>query len=154
MSMFAKLNTRKHVSLLKLHVKCAQSVFYSAALPQPEVKEKPLMTPAESFEALIRMIPRTKKEKKPKREPFIKNLVIGKYDREVLIYPEIEKEELQELNKNLEPVQRYFSQVGSEDTYRKLSEELVENMGNMKLFGLQVPKTSGGLELTLTEQCR
>lgn len=154
MRTLGKLNTLKNVSMLRPHIKCAPSIFYSASSAQPAVKEKPQPSSAEPFESLIRMIPKTAKPKKPKREPFLKNLIVGQYDAEVLTYPEIEKEELQELNKNVEPVKRYFDQLGPENTYRRLSDDLVQNMGSLRLFGLQAPQMLGGQELSITEQCR
>jgi hypothetical protein len=48
--------------------------------------------------------------KKKQKFPFAKNLFLGKFDHDVLTYPEVlEKERLQTLNELVAPVERFFS---------------------------------------------
>jgi hypothetical protein len=48
--------------------------------------------------------------KKKQKFPFAKNLFLGKFDHDVLTYPEVlDKERLQTLNELVAPIERFFS---------------------------------------------
>jgi acyl-CoA dehydrogenase family protein 9 len=48
--------------------------------------------------------------KKKHKFPFAKNLFLGKFDHDVLMYPEVlDKERLQTLNELVAPIERFFS---------------------------------------------
>lgn len=56
-------------------------------------------------------------QKKPAREPFVKNLFLGEVDTTLLPYPEIlENDELSELNNRLTPIANYFQTSDSKLT--------------------------------------
>jgi hypothetical protein len=47
--------------------------------------------------------------KKKQKFPFAKNLFLGKFDHDVLTYPEIlDKERLQTLNELVAPIEKFF----------------------------------------------
>lgn len=51
--------------------------------------------------------------KKLKREPFALNLFLGKFDHEVLAFPEVlGPEKLEQLNEIVAPVERFFEEEG------------------------------------------
>lgn len=101
----------------------------------------------------IAHIPQKKKPKKPEREPFVKNLFIGKFDEEFLTYPQLEKEELETLNTNLKPVEDYFSQTDVIQT-TTITDDFKQSLNNLSLFGLRTSYVYGGRDLSITESCR
>ena len=51
------------------------------------------------------------KEKKTQKFPFAKSLFLGRFDYDVLTYPEVlDKEQLQTLNELVAPIEKFFSQ--------------------------------------------
>lgn len=49
-------------------------------------------------------------KKKQQKFPFAKNLFVGKFDCDVLTYPEVlDKERLQTLNEMVAPIERFFA---------------------------------------------
>jgi acyl-CoA dehydrogenase family protein 9 len=53
-------------------------------------------------------------KKKEQKFPFVKNLFLGKFDHDVLTYPEVlDKERLQTLSEMIERIERYFSEGDS-----------------------------------------
>lgn len=101
----------------------------------------------------ISHIPSKKKPKKPQGEPFVKNLLIGKFDEEMLTYPQLEKDELEALNTNLKPVIDYFSRKDVLQN-KTLTDDFKQSLSTLGLFGLKAPRTYGGRELNITEYCR
>lgn len=89
---------------------------------------------------------------KPKRDPFLKNILIGKFDVEMLIYPEILD---LEKSKNIERMSHLL------DNYFKgkylstvLSNDFLTEMTNFGLSKLKIPYSHNGLELTASESAR
>lgn len=95
-----------------------------------------------------------KRIKKPQKPPFLKNLFLGNFDTDILTYPQLEKEEYEQLNSNIEPVQKYFDGLTSEPNEMHLSSDFMENLRQLQLFGLQCPQLLHGRELNSTETCR
>lgn len=93
-----------------------------------------------------------------KRAPFVKNLFLGRFDKDVLTYPQVlDKERLQTLDEMVEPVARFFREsVDSKaiDRDGKIPESVLETIRQMGLFGQQVPVEYGGLGLNATEFAR
>ncbi|XP_018320127.1 acyl-CoA dehydrogenase family member 9, mitochondrial [Agrilus planipennis] len=89
------------------------------------------------------------RSKQPQRAPFVKNLFLGTFDTEILSYPQLEKEDLADLNNIVKPVEDALSSGDqiSRDDYINL-------MKTLKLTGLKVPQLLGGRELTVTENCK
>jgi acyl-CoA dehydrogenase family protein 9 len=55
--------------------------------------------------------------KKQQKFPFVKNLFLGKFDHDVLTYPEVlDKERLQTLSELVSPIERFFSEGDSFST--------------------------------------
>lgn len=92
--------------------------------------------------------------KKPSRGPFMKNIFLGEFDLEALVYPELDKEGLQELKKRTAPYKDYFKSNVDPKSISKLKiipNELSQGIRNLSLFGQLIPAQYGGLELTATE---
>jgi len=79
----------------------------------------------------------TDAEKLPAREPLVKNFFLGLTDKELLGYPEvIPREEMVNLQNALLPLKNYFAE--------EQSTQLSENLKQLGLYGLNVPKDYEG----------
>lgn len=91
-------------------------------------------------------------------KPFVKNLFLGQFDKSMLVYPEIsDNEELEELTQMFEQVEKFFlEEVDSKkiDEEACIPEETLRMIGEMGLFGQQVPPEYGGLGLNATKFAR
>ncbi|KAK4296974.1 hypothetical protein Pmani_030578 [Petrolisthes manimaculis] len=95
---------------------------------------------------------------KPKREPFVKNLFLGKFDKNVLAFPEVLDQERHELlHEMVVPIERFFNEQvdGAKiDDEAKIPEETLEGLKSLGLYGQQIPEEYGGLGLGATEYAR
>lgn len=95
---------------------------------------------------------------KPKtNEPFAKNLFLGRFDKAVLTYPELLKEELEDLNQMVQPIEKFFNEgldSTSIDVNAKISDETLQQLKDLGLFGQQIPEEYGGLGLNATKYAR
>lgn len=89
--------------------------------------------------------------------PFAKNLFVGKLDQKFLVYPQLGQEELEDLNQMVQPIEKYFNEAldsKSIDVNAKISEETLQEVKDLGLFGQQIPEEHGGLGLNATEFAR
>jgi len=97
-------------------------------------------------------------QQKPERPPFVKELFLGRFDKERLIFPEVlEKERHETLHEMVEPIERFFEeQVDSEkiDREAKIPQETLDGLKELGLYGMQIPQKYGGLEMGATEFAR
>ncbi|KAL4226656.1 acyl-CoA dehydrogenase [Mactra antiquata] len=96
---------------------------------------------------------------KPKTNiPFVKELFMGRFDKEMLLFPQLSSpEEYDHLNEIVAPVERFFSEVVDSkqiDVDGKIPEEILRQLGELGLFGMQVPEEYGGLALDATKFAR
>uniref|UniRef100_A0A131XI93 Putative very long chain acyl-coa dehydrogenase n=1 Tax=Hyalomma excavatum TaxID=257692 RepID=A0A131XI93_9ACAR len=95
---------------------------------------------------------------KVKREPFVKNMFIGKMERSMLAYPEVlTNERLEELEAMVDAIRRFYDEnidTPKIDREKNIPKEILEGLKALGLFGLQVPTEYGGLGLTATEYAR
>uniref|UniRef100_A0A803Y0L7 Acyl-CoA dehydrogenase family member 9 n=1 Tax=Meleagris gallopavo TaxID=9103 RepID=A0A803Y0L7_MELGA len=76
---------------------------------------------------------------------------------EVFPYPEISNEELQEISQFVGPVEKFFAEeVDSKkiDQDAKIPPETLKGLGDLGLFGMQIPEEYGGLGLSNTMYAR
>ncbi|XP_052781905.1 complex I assembly factor ACAD9, mitochondrial-like [Mya arenaria] len=96
--------------------------------------------------------------KRLKNVPFVKELFVGRFDKEMLHYPELDSsEDVDHLNELIAPVEKFFTEaVDSQkiDREGKIPEELIRQLGDLGLFGQQIPHEYGGLELDSTGYAR
>lgn len=95
-----------------------------------------------------------KVSKKPCKPPFMKSVFMGIFDREMLVYPELDKEKLGELKKRTEPVESYFkNNVDSKSIalLKMIPNEVLQSLKNLGLFGQMIPFEFGGGDQTATE---
>lgn len=95
---------------------------------------------------------------KVKREPFVKNMFVGKMERAMLAYPEVlSDEKLEELEAMVEAIRRFYDEnvdTAKIDREKNIPKEILDGLKALGLFGLQVPTEYGGLGLTATEYAR
>ncbi|XP_042195584.1 complex I assembly factor ACAD9, mitochondrial [Callorhinchus milii] len=89
---------------------------------------------------------------------FAKELFLGTINqKEVFPYPEISKEELEEITQLVAPVERFFKEdVDSKkiDAEAKIPAETLKGLKDLGLFGQQIPEEYGGLGLSNTMYAR
>uniref|UniRef100_A0A672L521 Acyl-CoA dehydrogenase family member 9, mitochondrial-like n=1 Tax=Sinocyclocheilus grahami TaxID=75366 RepID=A0A672L521_SINGR len=89
---------------------------------------------------------------------YAKDLFLGKVNKaDVFPYPEISKEELEELNQLVQPVEKFFNEdVDSKkiDHEAMIPPETLNGLKELGLFGIQVPEEYGGLGLSNTMYAR
>ncbi|KAM4687176.1 LOW QUALITY PROTEIN: complex I assembly factor ACAD9, mitochondrial-like [Rhinophrynus dorsalis] len=94
----------------------------------------------------------------PRSLAYAKELFLGTVRKEeVFPYPEISKEELEEINQFVAPVEKFFNEeVDSKaiDLNAKIPPETLEGLKNLGLFGIQIPEEYGGLGLSNTMYAR
>uniref|UniRef100_A0A8C3PZC8 Complex I assembly factor ACAD9, mitochondrial n=1 Tax=Chrysolophus pictus TaxID=9089 RepID=A0A8C3PZC8_CHRPC len=81
----------------------------------------------------------------------------GEMLSKVFPFPEISNEELQEINQFVGPVEKFFAEeVDSKkiDQDAKIPPETLKGLGDLGLFGMQIPEEYGGLGLSNTMYAR
>lgn len=128
--------------------------FYST---KPAVKQddsdRQLREKIEDTQRITHLFRKKPRVKKPQKPPFAKNLFVGKFDTDILTYPQLEKDELELLEANLKPVTDFFSSRNTNEI-ATFSNEFMDSLRRLYLFGLRAPATAGGRELTHTENCK
>lgn len=96
--------------------------------------------------------------KKPKRPPFIKNLFLGRFDTEMLVFPEVlDRDGHELLHEMIVPIERFFNEQvdGTKiDREAKIPPETLQGLKDLGLYGQQIPEEYGGLGLGATEYAR
>uniref|UniRef100_A0A8C5QNJ0 Complex I assembly factor ACAD9, mitochondrial n=1 Tax=Leptobrachium leishanense TaxID=445787 RepID=A0A8C5QNJ0_9ANUR len=94
----------------------------------------------------------------PRNQSYAKGLFLGTINKkEVFPYPEISKDELEEISQLVAPVEKFFEEeVDSKkiDENAKIPQETLEGLKNLGLFGIQIPEEYGGLGLSNTMYAR
>lgn len=94
----------------------------------------------------------------PRCLAYAKQLCLGQISKEeVFPYPEISKDELEEINQLVGPVEKFFGEeVDSKaiDQNAKIPPETLKGLKELGLFGIQIPEEYGGLGLSNTMYAR
>lgn len=87
-------------------------------------------------------------QKLPQRPPLIKNFFIGKIDNEHLAYPQVmQVKDFNATIEKLRPITNYFgdsARTPPELRFRDVSNQMLDDFRNMKLFGTSVNQRFGG----------
>lgn len=78
--------------------------------------------------------------KKPNRPPFAKNLFLGKFDNEILTYPQLEKEDYDGLEKDSSTLQNVLKQSHMVNCKSLAEKSFRQNLSDYKAIGLQAPQ--------------
>ncbi|KAH9494509.1 Complex I assembly factor acad9, mitochondrial [Bulinus truncatus] len=98
-----------------------------------------------------------KKRTFPKlKEPIVKNFFLGKLEPNFMVFPELSKDELDQVNALTEPIEKYFNTIDSKsiDVNAKIPDDVLQQLKDLGLFGLQIPEKFGGLNLSSTAYAR
>ncbi|XP_046740530.1 complex I assembly factor ACAD9, mitochondrial [Diprion similis] len=135
---------RRHTSYLKYSYASARR------FTQPAEEAEDIIT---GYECKLAPLPL----KKPQREPFAKNLFIGRFDNDLLAYPEVQPNERQnQFNAWLAPIEdcvkRYLE--ARESNINVISNDLVEQLKDFGVFRATIPEEYKGIGLNTTEYAR
>lgn len=96
--------------------------------------------------------------KKVKQPPFVKNLFLGSFNQDLLVYPEIiSREDLSELHKITKRLKTFLKEnvnIHQVDADKQIPSEIMNELKKMGLFGIMMPNEYGGLGFTFTEYAR
>lgn len=116
--------------------------YESSQATQPQVKEETF-----NFED-IRVLERTER-RKGKIQPFMKDIFLSIFNRDLLAFPEIlNKDESETLDRRVNILENVFSDPGKSKSDRQ---EALKRSG---LYGAPVSLTNGGLAMNITESIR
>ncbi|CAH1373894.1 unnamed protein product [Tenebrio molitor] len=93
------------------------------------------------------------KTKKPQKPPFVKNLFLGIFDTDILTYPELKNEELDNLNKIVQEAQTVLEKPEVKEC-KQISRQFLKKLGAGQILGQQASQLMGGRELNAMETCR
>ncbi|XP_013192619.1 complex I assembly factor ACAD9, mitochondrial [Amyelois transitella] len=114
----------------------------SSHASQPQVQEEKF-----DFEDL-KVFERVER-RKPKIPPFMKDVFVSVYNKELLAYPEIlNKEESEALDQRVSVLKKVFSDP------EKSKEDKIRALKGTKMYAAPVPLTNNGLALNYTESIR
>ncbi|XP_018579425.1 acyl-CoA dehydrogenase family member 9, mitochondrial [Anoplophora glabripennis] len=102
------------------------------------------------FETLTTVI-KKKRQKKPQRPPFAKNLFLGVFDTDVLSYPELEKEDIDCIEPAAAAVEKLMKQEHMVNCNTLSDKNFRQNLSDYKTIGLQAPQLMDGRECSVTE---
>ncbi|MCL4132647.1 UNVERIFIED_CONTAM: hypothetical protein GTU68_037315, partial [Idotea baltica] len=78
-------------------------------------------------------------KKKPQKPPFAKNLFLGKFDRDILTYPEVLNRDRHEmLHEMIDPIEKFFrEEVDSKriDAEARIPPETLQGLKDLGLYG-------------------
>ncbi|CAG5133700.1 unnamed protein product, partial [Candidula unifasciata] len=98
-----------------------------------------------------------KAELKPKlTEPLVQNFFLGKLDPIFLVYPQVSKQELEQINELVAPIERFYDTLDSRsiDENAKIPDDVLQQVKDLGLFGLLIPEQYGGLGLNAVQYAR
>ncbi len=97
-------------------------------------------------------------DKLPVKLPLVKNLFRAKIDTDLLAFPEfLGEDRVNLLEKNSEAVRKFVEEnIDSSriDQTGRIPDDVIQKLGQLKLFGLSAPRSMGGAEFTHTERAR
>ncbi|XP_043286851.1 complex I assembly factor ACAD9, mitochondrial [Venturia canescens] len=144
--LFHRLFVRRDPSRLKCLLKQTRYTSSQVA-PQPEL-----------FGSGLDMRLSPHRPKKPTREPFAKNLFVGKFDTEILTYPETQSHERhREFFEWLQPIEEYIRErVDAQEIDRTgtIKEEIFDDLRKLGVFRAPVEEVYGGLGLNNSEYAK
>ncbi|KAK4882088.1 hypothetical protein RN001_005407 [Aquatica leii] len=144
---FSKCNVQDYYKVLSYK-------FYSTKTAIEVVEEDASKEITKQYERLSKITIKTRK-KSPQKPPFAKNLFLGVFDTDVLAYPQLEKEELQDLEKAIEPVSNYFNSISSSFLKQPFVPiDFMNNLKQLELFGLRSSQLLNGRELDVIGNCK
>lgn len=106
-----------------------------------------------TFETILNVTKRIR-PKKPNRPPFAKNLFLGKFDNEILTYPQLEKEDMDALENDTYRLQNVLQQPHMQKCNSIFDKNFRQNLSDYKAIGLQAPQLMNARGCNCTESLK
>lgn len=106
-----------------------------------------------TFETITNVTKKTR-PKKPNRPPFAKNLFLGKFDNEILTYPQLEKEDLDVLENDTIKLKQVLQQSHMAKCKSLAEKNFRQNLSDYRAFGLQAPQLLNARGYNVTESTK
>lgn len=103
-----------------------------------------------TFETIINVTKRVRK-KKPNRPPFAKNLFLGKFDNDILTFPQLEKEDMDALETDTSQLQKVLQQTHMMKVKSMSDKNFRQNLADYKVIALQAPQLMNARGCNSTE---
>jgi acyl-CoA dehydrogenase family protein 9 len=85
----------------------------------------------------------SKRNRPIKNEPFIKNLFAGKYEKEYLIFPELNSKELKELDSFIKPIESFYQESAKSFDRQENFQENFNKLKEFKFYSISAPEEFG-----------
>lgn len=105
------------------------------------------------YDTLTNIVKRTR-QKKPQREPFVKNFLIGVYDNEMLTFPELDLDEVRNLEKEVDKLKQVLQQRHMVNVDSISNKNFRQNLSDYRAIGLQASQLLDGRECSPMELFR
>lgn len=99
-------------------------------------------------------ISRKSRIKKPQKPPFVKNILVGKFDTDILTYPELEKEDVESIEKDAVTLRKIMKHKHMIKCKSMSDKTFRQNLSDYKAIGLQASQLMDGRETNVTESLR
>ncbi|VEN58835.1 unnamed protein product [Callosobruchus maculatus] len=139
-----------------------KTAIHSISLNKYTTSTQPVVTsPQNDYEKqlkdfnTLKNITRKPRAKKPQRPPFMKSVLIGEFDTEILAYPELErKDEVDSLQAEAKAVKELLSQTHMVNCTSLGDKHFRQNLADHKVLGLQASQYMDGRQCGVTESMR
>ncbi|XP_076257521.1 acyl-CoA dehydrogenase family member enigma [Rhynchophorus ferrugineus] len=128
-------------TLLRLH---------STSIETASKQTGPYDSDLKQYERLTNLTKRTR-QKKPQRPPFVKNLLLGKFDTEILVFPQLENEECDYLTRDTGNLKTLLKQKHMVNVNSMGDKNFRQSLSDIQSIGLQASQFLDGRESTPME---
>ncbi|XP_060525956.1 complex I assembly factor ACAD9, mitochondrial [Cylas formicarius] len=150
-----KVRATKQLLSRNLLKKCGQCLSSTAVEPARDAEhDKEYQKQLKAFETL-RHVTRKTREKKPQRPPFVKNLLLGVFDTEVLTYPQLDRmDEVRDLENDAVQLRKLLGRPHMKTVRAMSDKHFRQNLSDHRAIGLQAPQLMDGRETNMMESMR
>ncbi|XP_056641483.1 complex I assembly factor ACAD9, mitochondrial [Diorhabda sublineata] len=122
---------------------------FSQQVPAVKNSEEYYEKQLKEFQTLTNVTKKVR-TKKPQKPPFVKNFLLGKFDTDLLTYPELNKSDTKNLEDTAKLVQNLMKQNHMVDC-SSMTKQFRQNLSDFKAIGLQAAQLMNGMECNITE---
>ncbi|XP_066149404.1 complex I assembly factor ACAD9, mitochondrial [Euwallacea fornicatus] len=127
--------------------RCSQAVYSTAVEPlQKDSSEQQQDKEIKKYDRLSNIAHKTR-AKKPQRAPFVKNFLSGTFDKQMLIFPELDLEEYRNLEKDINGLKQLLQENHMVNVDSLGEKKFRQNLVDHQAIGLQVSQFFGTREL-------
>ncbi|KAH1012789.1 complex I assembly factor ACAD9, mitochondrial [Dendroctonus ponderosae] len=130
------LTLKRVTSNSRLPRKTLERLYSTSLNPVQKDTEEQYNKELKRFDRLTNIEKRTR-PKKPQREPFVKNLLVGKYDNEILTFPELDLGEVRNVEKAVEELGKVLKQNHMVNVSSIGNKQFRQTLADYQAIGLQ-----------------